>query len=76
MIGHNIGTYRHCYIKLTIFKAFITMYTDFSHGHRRKAGRELQTALDTRITNGGTLSEKSAEAGHRAVSLHRDCVLV
>ena len=23
-----------------------------------------------------TLSEKSAEAGHRAVSLHRDCVLV
>ena len=23
-----------------------------------------------------TLSEKSAGAGHRAVSLHRDCVLV
>ena len=48
----------------------------FSHGHRRKAGRELQTELDRIRNNGGTLSEKSAGAGHRAVSLHRDCVLV
>ena len=42
-----------------------------------KAGREFQTELD-RIINGGriTLSKKSAGACHRAVSLHRDCVLV
>ena len=49
-------------------------HSDFSHGHRRKAGRELTTALDR--MNERTLSEKSAGAGHRAVSLHRDCVLV
>ena len=43
-----------------------------------KAGRELQTELDRRrmMDEGETLSEKSAGAGHRAVSLHRDCVLV
>ena len=28
------------------------------------------------MDEGGTLIEKSAGAGHRAVSLHRDCVLV
>ena len=40
-----------------------------------KAGRELQTVSDTRMMNdGGTLS--GAGAGHRAVSLHRGCVLV
>ena len=49
--------------------------TIFSHGHRRKAGRELQTELDTMINGGRTLSEKSTGAGHRAVSLHRGCVL-
>ena len=59
----------------------------WSLGHARpffsrpspKAGRELQSELD-RIINGGmrmrTLSEKSAGAGHRAVSLNRHCVLV
>ena len=43
-----------------------------------KASRELQTELDKIMNNGGmmTLSEKSAGAGHQAVSLHRDCVLV
>ena len=42
-----------------------------------KAGRELQTELDRMMRDDvGTHSEKSAGAGHRAVSLHRDCVLV
>ena len=41
-----------------------------------KAGRELQTVSDTIKNNEWTLSEKSAGAGHRAVSLHRGCVLV
>ena len=42
-----------------------------------KAGRELQTELDRMMEDeAGTLSKKSAGAGHRAVSLHRDCVLV
>ena len=48
----------------------------FSHGHCQKADRELQTELDTIINGGRTLSEKSVGAGHRAVSLHRGCVLV
>ena len=40
-----------------------------------KAGRE--TELNGRIMERGwTLSKKPARAGHRAVSLHRDCVLV
>ena len=40
-----------------------------------KAGRELH--IDRmRDDEAGTHSEKSAVAGHRAVSLHRDCVLV
>ena len=39
------------------------------------AGRELQTVSDTRRRM-RTLSEKSARAGHRAVSLHRGCLLV
>ena len=41
-----------------------------------KAGRELQTVLDRITDEAGILSEKSAGAGHRAVSLHRHCVLV
>ena len=28
------------------------------------------------VDDAGTISKKSAGAGHRAVSLHRDCVLV
>ena len=39
-----------------------------------KAGLELQTVSNTRRRM--TLSEKSARAGHWAVSLHRGCVLV
>ena len=41
-----------------------------------KAGRELQTELDRIMDDAGTLIEKSAGAGHRAVSLPRGCVLV
>ena len=41
-----------------------------------KASRELQTALDRIMDKAGTLSEISAGAGHRAMSLRRDCVLV
>ena len=41
-----------------------------------KAGGELQAALDRMMNDRWTLSKKSAGAGHRAVSLHRDCVLV
>ena len=29
----------------------------FSHGHRQKAGRELQTALDRRIMDNGIMNE-------------------
>ena len=53
---------------LLLFKALL--HCPFFSRPSPKAGRELQTELD-RITNGGrTLSEKSAGAGHRAVSLH------
>ena len=34
------------------------------------------TLAESGRDDAGTLSEKSAGAGHRAVSLHRDCVLV
>ena len=33
----------------------------FSHGHHRKAGRELQTELDRIMNNGGTLSKNQPE---------------
>ena len=33
----------------------------FSHGHRRKAGRELQTKLDTMINGGGPLAKNQPE---------------
>ena len=41
-----------------------------------KAGRELQTELNTRRIMEGWWTLSGAGAGHRAVSLHRDCVLV
>ena len=47
----------------------------FSHGHRRRRAVSFRLRLTGR-EGGGTLCEKSAGAGHRAVSLHRDCVLV
>ena len=48
----------------------------FSHGHRRKAGREIQTELNTIMNGGRRRTLSGAGAGHRAVSLHRGCVLV
>ena len=51
----------------------------FSHGQRQRRAVSFRLILTEwwrmrmRIR---TLSEKSARAGHRAVSLHRDCVLV
>ena len=41
-----------------------------------KAGRELQTEHNTRIMEGEMMDPQQAGAGHRAVNLHRGCVLV
>ena len=47
----------------------------FSHGHRRRRAVSF-TLTESGRDDAGTLSEKSARAGHRAMILHRDCVLV
>ena len=36
---------------------FLTIIYYFSHGHRRKVGRELQTALDRRIMDNGIMND-------------------
>ena len=59
---------------LHISRYFVAL-EDFSHGHRRRQAVSF-TLTESGRDDGGTLSEKSAGAGHRAVSLHRDCVFV
>ena len=51
------------------FDSFQTEFLSFSHGHCRRQNQWWRREA-------GTLSKKSAGAGHRAVSLHRGCVLV
>ena len=66
-------------MRLTLLKLSIKMkqMKAFSHGHRRRRAVSFRLSLTQLMREGQrTLIEKSAGAGHRAVSLHRDCVLV
>ena len=58
-------------------KPSYTISACFSHGHRWRRAVSFRLTEWMMMREGwGTLSKKSSGAGHRAVSLHRDCVLV